>query len=150
MPHPPEHYEVNSIKELNELAQQWIPYFKAGDLIALESDLGGGKTHLTKAIMQALGGDRAQVTSPTFSLFHPYELAHQEFQAIYHWDWYRIDNQDDLERLGWHEYLEHQALHIIEWPSKFPELLSFPHYKISLNRDKSKGENYRKITLHKP
>ncbi len=142
-------FEINSIAELNELAQELAGRFQAGDVIALEADLGGGKTHLTKAMMQALGGAGSQVTSPTFALFQQYALEHTEFEAIYHWDWYRIESLSELERIGWHEYLEHDALHMIEWPSKFPELLNFPHYQITLRRAESKRDTYRKVSFKK-
>jgi len=141
-------FEIHSIDQLNELAQQLAVLFKAGDVIALEADLGGGKTHFTKAMMKALGGDEAHVTSPTFSLFQQYDLNHPQFEAIYHWDWYRIDSLEELERIGWHEYLEHDALHMIEWSSRFADILDFPHYKITLNRDVTKGDNYRRVTLN--
>ncbi len=142
-------FEIYSIDELNELALQLVAEFKVGDVIALEADLGGGKTHFTKAMMQALGGDASQVTSPTFTLFQQYDLENVEFEAIYHWDWYRIESLNELESIGWHEYLEHDALHMIEWPSKFINLLNFPYYQINLSRNQSQGDTYRKVSLKK-
>ena len=90
-----------------------------GDVLALSGSLGTGKTHFTKGVVRGLGCN-AEVTSPTFTLVHEYEGG---AFPIYHFDFYRMDSDDEVLRIGWDEYLEARAIMIVEWAEKFPNLL---------------------------
>jgi tRNA threonylcarbamoyladenosine biosynthesis protein TsaE len=90
-----------------------------GSVIALVGSLGAGKTHVTKGIVQGLGG-QTEVTSPTFTLVHEYRDA---TPLVFHFDLYRLDSEADLLRLGWDEMLDEPAVIIVEWADLFPQLL---------------------------
>lgn len=92
---------------------------QTGDVVALIGDLGAGKTHLTQGIAQALGKHDA-VTSPTFSLVNEYTDCSPE---LIHFDWYRMDTPEELIAIGWEDYLERDAILIVEWPDRFPEMV---------------------------
>lgn len=92
---------------------------RAGDVIALLGDLGAGKTTLTQGIVRGLGYDQ-EVTSPTFSLVQEYLGGRL---PVFHFDFYRVEDEHELLDLGWDDYLERDGLVIVEWPSLFPELL---------------------------
>ncbi|MEM9280740.1 MAG: tRNA (adenosine(37)-N6)-threonylcarbamoyltransferase complex ATPase subunit type 1 TsaE [Verrucomicrobiota bacterium] len=93
----------------------------SGDVIALNGDLGAGKTHFCKGI--ALGFDfEGEVTSPTFSLVHEYRA---KTGNIFHFDFYRVESVVELVDLGWDDYLEEDGVIVVEWANKFPEV--FPH-----------------------
>ena len=92
---------------------------RPGDVLALRGDLGAGKTHFTMGVARGLGCD-AQVTSPTFTLVHEYEGG---AFPVYHFDFYRMESEDEVLRIGWDEYLAEEAVIIVEWPDKFPGLI---------------------------
>lgn len=92
---------------------------QAGDVIALVGDLGAGKTTLTQGIVKELGYQQ-EVTSPTFSLVQEYLGGRLE---VYHFDFYRVENEHELIDLGWDDYLDRKGLIIVEWPSLHPHLL---------------------------
>ena len=92
---------------------------RAGEVIALVGDLGAGKTTLTQGIVRGLGYER-EVTSPTFSLVQEYQGGRLE---VFHFDFYRVEDEHELLDLGWDDYLERGGLVIVEWPSRFPDLL---------------------------
>lgn len=92
---------------------------QAGDLLALRGGLGAGKTHFTKGVVSGLGCD-ADVTSPTFSLAHEYSGGRL---PVFHFDFYRMETEEEVLRIGWDEYLCEDAVVIVEWPDKFPALI---------------------------
>ena len=89
----------------------------AGDAVALEGDLGAGKTTLARAILAALGVTE-NVPSPTFTLVQSYDTA----RRCRHYDLYRMKNGRELDELGLDEALDDGAA-LIEWPERAPEAL---------------------------
>jgi tRNA threonylcarbamoyladenosine biosynthesis protein TsaE len=92
---------------------------RRGDVLGLCGDLGAGKTHFVKGLATALGAD-ADVTSPTFTLIHEYIGGRL---PLYHFDFYRLDDEDDALKIGLDEYIEGDGVCVIEWADKFPGLL---------------------------
>lgn len=86
-----------------------------GAVIALEGDLGSGKTTFTQALAFALGV-RRPVTSPTFTLVCEYPLP--DGRRLVHMDLYRLTGTADLDALGFHEYLGGGDIVCIEWPDR--------------------------------
>ena len=92
---------------------------QAGEVIALVGDLGAGKTTLTQGIMKGLGY-HGEVTSPTFSLVQEYRGGRLD---VFHFDFYRVEEEHELIDLGWDDYLDRQGLVIVEWPALHLDLL---------------------------
>lgn len=101
-----------------------------GRVFALVGDLGAGKTHWTKGLVEGLGSG-AEVTSPTFALAHEYRGGRL---PVFHFDFYRIGTEEELLALGWDEYLEQDAVIVAEWADKFPGCLPadtvFLHFRL--------------------
>lgn len=113
---------VESPEEMVALGAEVASELDEGSVLALVGDLGAGKTHFTKGLASGLGAD-ADVTSPTFSLAHEYEGGRL---TLFHFDFYRMETQDEVLGIGWDEYLDaadESGVIVVEWPNKFPELL---------------------------
>jgi tRNA threonylcarbamoyl adenosine modification protein YjeE len=106
-------YHSHNETETAALGARLAPHLRAGDCIALIGDLGTGKTALARGLVKAIVPD-ADVTSPTFSLVHPYTTA--DGFLLYHLDCYRLENPTECEALGIGEMLLHGAV-LIEWPT---------------------------------
>ncbi len=92
---------------------------RAGEVLALEGDLGAGKTHFVKGIAAGLGC-ACDVTSPTFMLVHEYTGGRL---PLFHFDFYRLESEDETLRVGLDDYLGADGVVVIEWAGKFPALL---------------------------
>ena len=92
-----------------------------GEVIALVGHLGAGKTHFSKGLINGIGGDSDGVTSPTFSLVNEYAAS---TLSVYHFDFYRMETEDEVLKIGWEEYLDdEEAVVVVEWADKFESLL---------------------------
>jgi tRNA threonylcarbamoyladenosine biosynthesis protein TsaE len=109
--------------------------------VLLIGDLGAGKTTLAKGIVKGLGAaEPEEVSSPTFTLIHEYGAQ----PAVYHVDLYRLDYAREAARLGLEEIFEKEAVVLIEWGEKFPELLPDKRVEIRIT---SSHDNQREITV---
>ncbi len=98
-------------------------------VVLLTGDLGAGKTTLAKGIVSGMGAAHPdEVSSPTFTLIH-------EHGAVYHIDLYRLDSRREVETLGLDEILEREAVVLIEWGERFPELFPRDRIEIRLTAD---------------
>jgi tRNA threonylcarbamoyladenosine biosynthesis protein TsaE len=117
-----------------------------GKAIGLIGDLGIGKTHLVKLLIEQLAdklGD--QVTSPTYSLCNIYQSPALE---IRHFDLYRIESEDDLYDTGVLEAIEdREVLVIIEWIDLYPSLMSACDLIVTITLKQQNGRNYQLSTI---
>lgn len=113
-----------------------------GDIIALEGDLGAGKTTLARGILHGLGY-RGEVASPTFPIVIPYE---ELGVPVWHVDLYRIEDRSEIEELALDEALLHAAL-LIEWPERLGDGLWADALRLVLER---RGEGARVLTALVP
>lgn len=134
-------YHNLSQSEVAQLAVKFAGKLQNTDVIAISGDLGAGKTFFTKNIIAGLGGNPDEVTSPTFTIMQQY---HTPIATIYHYDWYRLQNANEIDNLGFTELID-DSISIIEWPEigthYLPEKLW--HIKIEICTD----ANFRNIKI---
>ena len=88
-----------------------------GEVWSLRGPLGSGKTRFVQGLAKGLGYE-GKVTSPTFTLQHIYEGR----LVLFHFDWYRLRYPQEVEDLGWREWIERGGVVAVEWGNKFPDL----------------------------
>ena len=97
--------------------------------IAMRGEMGVGKTVFTRGFVSHFG--RANVKSPTYTIVNEYKVGGVN---IYHFDLYRISNGDDLESIGYHEYVESDAYSIVEWSERVPEYIPEDAITVTISR----------------
>ena len=114
-------------------------------VLALEGDLGSGKTTFTQGIAEALLITE-RVQSPTFVIEKIYKiLNHPRWAHLVHIDAYRLDNESELTHLGWKEFVENtKNLIVIEWSERIKKVLPKKYIKIHIDHI---GKNIRKIKI---
>ena len=131
--------EVATEFETIALGRRVSKFIKPGLVVTLQGDLGAGKTTLSRGILQGLG-HIGNVKSPTYTLVESYEL---ELGSVYHFDLYRIVDAEELEYMGFADYLSEAALCLLEWPERGEGFLPVADVGISIEQS---GEG-RCVTL---
>ncbi len=102
---------TESLDNTNQLGEAIGSLLKAGDIVLLSGGLGSGKTTITQSIAKAMGIED-EVSSPTFTLIKEYT---DTKIPLYHFDLYRLENEQELDSLGYEEYLYGEGVTVIEW-----------------------------------
>ncbi len=134
-------FDSHSLADTARFAHEIARDLAAGDCIALEGDLGAGKTTFVRALVGALDGDEHAVSSPTFMLLNIYPTPRM---SVFHLDAYRVGGADDFEAIGFSELLEQRGVVIVEWASRVADLL--PQTRICI-RIANIGENSRRFEV---
>jgi tRNA threonylcarbamoyladenosine biosynthesis protein TsaE len=119
---------VKSINELKGAAHKLVEFGGTTRIFLFYGDMGAGKTTFIKAICNYLGTDES-VTSPTFSIVNEYEGLNSK---IYHFDFYRLKNQNEAFDMGYEEYFYSGQYCFIEWPEKISGLLPDHYIRIDI------------------
>lgn len=124
-----------------ELGKKIAEKLEKGTVVVLTGDLGSGKTKLTEGILTYFGLEN-EISSPTFTIVNEYNT---ENLNIYHFDVYRLEDEDEFYAIGGEEYFEKGAS-IIEWGEMIENALPKQYIKINFSRDLS-NENLRNIDI---
>ncbi|MBR4966551.1 MAG: tRNA (adenosine(37)-N6)-threonylcarbamoyltransferase complex ATPase subunit type 1 TsaE [Lachnospiraceae bacterium] len=138
-------YETNSAEETYALGEKIGQKAAPGAVYALLGDLGVGKTVFTKGVAAGLGV-KEPISSPTFTIVQVYESGKLPF---YHFDVYRISDVDEMEEIGYEDYFYGTGVSFVEWANLIEEIMPEETVTIRIEKDLSKGFDYRRITIDK-
>lgn len=123
-------YRTASEEETVALGERLAGDLPRAGVVLLIGNLGAGKTTLAKGIAVGRGaGSAEEVTSPTFTLIHEYA------PDFYHIDLYRLDEAREVATLGLDDLFDRDALVLIEWGERFPELMPASRTEIRIRRN---------------
>ena len=135
--------ETFSPQETFAFAEQMARKATAGDVYTLIGDLGVGKTVFTQGIARGLGITEP-ISSPTFTIVQEYESGRLPF---YHFDVYRIGAPEEMDEIGFEDYVYGEGVTMIEWANLIQEILPEHYTQITIDKDIAKGFDYRRITV---
>lgn len=135
--------ETNSEKETYELGYSLGEKAKAGQVFTLVGDLGVGKTVFTKGLAKGLEIEEP-ISSPTFTIVQVYEEGRLPF---YHFDVYRIGDVEEMDEIGYEDYIYGEGVSLIEWANLIEDILPEHYTEIIIEKDLEKGFDYRRISV---
>lgn len=134
---------IHSLQELESIAQQIITFAQEYRFWVFDGAMGVGKTTLIKAICQQLGS-LDHVSSPTFALVNEYQTPKE---TIYHFDFYRLKNENEAFDLGYEDYFYANNYCFIEWASKIPNLLPPKRIEIKITLSENQSRQLDLIVM---
>ena len=130
-------------KDTYELGEKIGQMAKPGMVISLTGDLGVGKTVFTQGLAKGLGIEEP-VNSPTFTIVQVYEKGRL---PLYHFDVYRIGDIEEMDEIGYEDYVYGEGVSLIEWANLIEEILPEHFTEIKIEKNLEKGFDYRMITI---
>ena len=130
----------HSVAETQQLGRKLAAQLQPGDVLVMLGDMGVGKSEFTRGLARGLGVT-GYVTSPTFTILQVHEDGRM---PLYHFDWYRLSDVEELYELSMDEYLYGEGVSVIEWPSRAEEAVPETYLQVELI---PMGENDRVIEL---
>ena len=135
--------ETRSAQETYELGLKIGKEAKKGQVYTMVGDLGVGKTVFTQGMAHGLG-IKEPISSPTFTIVQVYEEGRLPF---YHFDVYRIGDIEEMDEVGFEEYVMGEGVSLIEWANLIEEILPERRTNILIEKDLTQGFDYRRITI---
>ena len=135
--------ETRSPEETFSVGRRLGEKARAGQVFTLTGDLGVGKTVFTQGVAAGLGITEP-VSSPTFTIVQVYEDGRLPF---YHFDVYRIGDVEEMDEIGYEDYVYGQGVSLIEWANLIEEILPEHYTEIRIEKDLDKGFDYRRIEI---
>ena len=136
-------YESFSEEMTFEIGKKLGEKVDKGEIICLEGDLGVGKTVFTKGFAEGLNIEE-NIDSPTFTIVQEYTEGRL---PLYHFDVYRIGDISEMDEIGYEDYFFGEGVCLIEWASRIKELIPESAIRIIIEKDLSKGFEYRRVVV---
>lgn len=137
-------YETESARETFALGERIGREAKPGQIYTLTGDLGVGKTVFTQGMASGLG-ITGTVNSPTFTILQVYENGRL---PLYHFDVYRIGDEEEMEEIGYEDCFYGGGVCLIEWAERISGILPETCIPVLIEKDLTRGLDYRKITIN--
>lgn len=132
----------NSVAETQAAGHLLASKLRSGDIIALYGDLGAGKTAFVQGLAEGLAY-KGRVTSPTFTIVNEYPCT----PPIFHFDMYRLSDENDLFDIGWEDYMQRSGIIAVEWSENAEN--AFPNTAVRV-RIKKTEDTGRRIVIVDP
>lgn len=132
-----------SDQDTADFARLLVPFLAAGDVILLHGDIGAGKSHFSRSLIQSVMDPVEDVPSPTFTLVQTYDT---QIGEIWHADLYRLSDLDETYELGLIDAFE-EAICLIEWPDRLGDEAPQTALHVTLT---AQDENTREIAIEGP
>ena len=136
-------YESFSEEMTFEIGKKLGEKADKGEIICLEGDLGVGKTVFTKGFAEGLNIEE-NIDSPTFTIIQEYTEGRL---PLYHFDVYRIGDISEMDEIGYEDYFFGEGVCLIEWASRIEELIPESAIRIIIEKDLSRGFEYRRVVV---
>ena len=136
--------ETRSPEETYALGEKIGKAAQPGQIYTLTGDLGVGKTVFTQGVAAGLGITEP-VSSPTFTIVKEYTDGRM---PLYHFDVYRIGDIEEMDEVGFEEYVMGDGVSLIEWANLIEEILPENRTEVIIEKDLEKGFDYRKIIIN--
>lgn len=136
-------FETNSPEETFEAGRKLGLSAKAGEVYTLDGDLGSGKTVFAQGVAAGLG-IKCHVNSPTFTIMQIYDDGRL---PLYHFDVYRIGDIEEMYEIGYEDYFYGDGVCVIEWAGLISELVPPDAGHITIEKNREKGYDYRRIKM---
>ena len=133
-------FKTSSELETIELGKKFAGVLKPGDVVALYGELGVGKTQFVKGICAGLGVDEP-VTSPSFIILNQYNGR----LTVYHFDFYRVNELDEILDTGFEEFIYDDGVSLIEWANYVVDILPVYRYDVYMEFGGLKDERVIEI-----
>ncbi|MCR4568661.1 MAG: tRNA (adenosine(37)-N6)-threonylcarbamoyltransferase complex ATPase subunit type 1 TsaE [Pseudobutyrivibrio sp.] len=137
--------ETNSPEETEALGKKLAEAAEPGQVFTLIGDLGVGKTVFTQGFATGLQIDEP-ICSPTFTIVQVYDTGRLPF---YHFDVYRIGDIEEMDEIGYEDYVYGDGVSLIEWANLIEDILPEHYTRVTIEKDLEKGFDYRRITVEK-
>ena len=124
-------FETNSPEETLKFGIKLGQSLKPGDVVAMDGDLGAGKTLMTRGICEGMGLDPEWVQSPTFTIVNEYVAEGKT--PLFHFDTYRLSGEEDFLASGLDEYFYRDGVVVIEWAALIEPLLPEGTLRINIS-----------------
>jgi len=134
-------YISHSVTETESIGEALAKALKAGDVVAYYGDLGAGKTAFTRGLARGLGCS-GRVSSPTFTIVNE----HEGRLPLFHFDMYRLGDEEELFDIGWEDYLTRGGICAVEWSERVSGALPEEAITVTIARHPD-HEEWRRITI---
>lgn len=132
-------FHSKSESETEQIGQEFAAAIPDGSVVAMYGELGAGKTAFVRGMAKGMGLD-SRVSSPTFTIVNEYLGS----RSLIHFDMYRLNNSDELFDIGWEDYLNRNAVCVVEWSEKVQDAFYGDEYTVTIDK---LSEQERKITI---
>ena len=122
-------YLSHSTEQTEQIAAEFASTLKSGDVIAYRGPMGAGKTAFTRGVAAGLGY-QGRVTSPTFTIVNEYEGP----LPLFHFDMYRLADEEELFDIGWEDYLSRRGVCLVEWSERIVAALPPDTIRVDITR----------------